>query len=1016
MSRAKGKPASQPQAAIPQPKAGHTRWEIGKKDVPLHMLIAPHMPFRGLHNDVVQALKPSLLEGWSGSYNMYVLEDKNGGTQLEVVDGNHRWTALCEMWHEGIITGEYMVGVAIFAKGTPDHVLMEKADSVNTTNAIFQHMTLTDKLFFIRQVLVRMDEARLAVAHKTIPADMIFQPDTVWDITPAKIHEYLYQNNQHSNTQKLVGLFRSVFGPLDYMKGNIERAVLNRPATLWNQLHWLNERSATWWAHFRNCMASSMTTLKARCETSEWQTLRISVVELDTEVKAFNPKQVDAEKVIVSAYKEVLKVTGLLVLNVVYPGVFNNDLYGQRSVAETRPKFEYILHRAFAYFAATGKLVTRDQYVAYRDEAASEEPFCRFKLWESLEKTRMGIDNTMAGIIWCTAWAAAYQRPILKCAWPACRNVAEPMQSSEVHACSVCFGSKKAAYRACQGCTSHAYDGQKPVFQAGGTFLEEPLHVCPTCFIHLSVRAAGQPQRILWPHPQLVPDTPIGTAECVRCWVGLGECNVHSTHHGHPHYKNNEETDLETLKPSTQKIFNEAKGRGIMPHIAKHLGDMNAHADQMTLSSILHELQLATLLGAKDLAGLWRAACFHNFLIPDMKMLEIDSAFAIEGRDPTEEFGLGLNDEDGNALVVISDAQVQVNAAMQRKTEETRKMALYKKSLSRSCKQVLAPLRWQSYHARRNNPEYKNAFDTMIFDPMYGASEQPTQDDFSKIRDMLHAMTKTNATALLFNNMMNFELWRKELEQTPPDRDTAPWHCDPWPLIVLRAVQRNRAPKTADYLKNRAEMCLVFRKAVKAEGGKKGRWTRQDGSFLLDQFARHVPEIVPANSNVWENYVPPGVQESLHDNEGKRVRKMAEKSRALCEKILLRFCPLPDGSSPAGKVFDFFAGTGVFGVAAKTLGMSYLGCEADSKVCALAQMRFGAVQQVLDSEDLSLACGKPQSTLMTHQVPVASMDAMMNYVSRTGEGCLPTVMVPKASSRSYYRYGYRARLTYTLPD
>ena len=297
----------------------------------------------------------------------------------------------------------------------------------------------------------------------------------------------------------------------------------------------------------------------------------------------------------------------------------------------------------------------------------------------------------------------------------------------------------------------------------------------------------------------------------------------------------------------------------------------------------------------------------------------------------------------------------------------------------------------------------------MIFDPMYGASEQPTQDDFAKIRDMLHAMTKINATARVFNNLMNFELWRKALEQDPPDRDTAPWHCDPYPLMVIRAVQRNRTPKTADYVKNRAEMCLIFRKSVKAEGGKKGKWARQDGSLLLEQFSRHVPEIVPANSNVWENYIPPGTQEALHDDDGKRVRKLAEKSRSLCEKVLLRFCPVKTESSPGGKVFDFFAGTGMFGVAAKTLGLHYIGTEMNARVCALGQMRLGAVQLVLDSEDLVLACGKPQATLMTHLVPVPGMDAMMNYVSRTEEGCLPTVMLPKPSSRSYYRYGLRGK-------
>ena len=188
MSKSKG-PKSVPQPALTTTRTGHAKYEQCKKDVPLHMLVAPSRPFRGLHHDSVQALKPILLPGWSGSYNMYVLEDRNGSSQLEVVDGNHRWTALMEMWKEGLITGDFMVGVVIFGKDTPDAVLMEKADSVNTSNEIFQHMTLTDKLFFLRQVLVRMDEARLALEKKSIPPGLLFQPGTVWDISPAKVHE-----------------------------------------------------------------------------------------------------------------------------------------------------------------------------------------------------------------------------------------------------------------------------------------------------------------------------------------------------------------------------------------------------------------------------------------------------------------------------------------------------------------------------------------------------------------------------------------------------------------------------------------------------------------------------------------------------------------------------------------------------------------------------------------------------------------------------------------------------------
>ena len=343
------------------------------------------------------------------------------------------------------------------------------------------------------------------------------------------------------------------------MKGNVERPVLNRPATLWNQLHWLNERSASWWVHFRNCMANAMTAFKARCETAEWKSSRIPSVELEQEVQAINPKHVDNERACVSANKDILKVTGLLVLNTVYPGVFVNELYGQRSDSEYRPKFEYILHRAVAHFAVTGKLATRDQYIAYKDEVASEEVFGRFKLWEELENMRRARDATMAGAIWCTTWGAEFSKPILGCAWPSCKRVGEDNRVGAVQTCGVCLGSKQAEYHACLACTKDAFEGQ-PVFQAGGTFAEENFTVCPTCFIHLSVRAVDGTQRLVWWHPQNVQDVSTATPDCIRCWVGLGQCNIHSTHRGQAHFKNSvEETAVEILPAATQKFIAQTK-------------------------------------------------------------------------------------------------------------------------------------------------------------------------------------------------------------------------------------------------------------------------------------------------------------------------------------------------------------------------------------------------------------------------------------------------------------------------
>ena len=452
-----------PAAVVTKVRApGQGQWEIGKRDVPLRLLIPPQRLFRGLHNDTVEALKPMLQTGWSSSFNMCALEDKSGGPNLEVIDGNHRLTALRELWTSGDIDGDYLVGVSVFKKETPDAVLMEKADSVNTANETYQQMTLVDKLYFLRQVFARMDEARLDLAKKTRPTNMIFQSGTVWDISAPKMHEYLYNNKNDSHTQKLVGLFRSFFGPADYFKGNIEQAVLNRIATLWNQLHWLNERSPTWWAYFRNALAKSVTAFNVRARSSDWKKVGIPAVELGVELNVFNTEQVVSGKVWIDVFKGVLKSTGLLVLNSVYPGVFLNKEYDEKSTQNFRPKFEYIAQRAFLHFAVTGKLATREQFLAYKDEVASEEVFSRFRLWETLENTRKAYDNTIAGSLWCTAWAAALQITIHRCAWPACRglledNEAKALASYNVQGCSVCM-----TYFACLDCTKTAFENNLP--------------------------------------------------------------------------------------------------------------------------------------------------------------------------------------------------------------------------------------------------------------------------------------------------------------------------------------------------------------------------------------------------------------------------------------------------------------------------------------------------------------------------------------------------------------------------
>ena len=936
-------------------KGGTAKWEKEKKDVPLRLLVRPSRPFRGLHLDIVEDMKELLRVHWSSSFNLLVLEDKNGSNFLEVVDGYHRFTALRELWTENVIDGEYLVGVAIFGKDTPESILLEAADTVNTSNATFQHMTLVDKLYFIRQVLMRMDESRLAETSKKLPDNYLFQEHTVWSISPAKMHEYLYKNKSDSNTQKLVGLFRSFFGPWDYQRCNVTQMPLLRIATVYNQLMWLNERPARWWAQFHNLMCNAMDSLNKRATTEDWKKHSIPKVEFDCDLKPFYDRIVGSKEAWVNTFTEVLKVTGLLTLKPVYPGIFLNDEYGQHSTELHRPKFAYILDRGLIHFAATGKLATREHYELYKLETQCNEVYGRYNLWARLEGTRQLFDDTVGGTLWCTAWSSSFAKPTDACAWPACRRMVEELASGDLQVCSVCCGSTKQVYRACVDCTKMAYDNKTPLFLAGTGFEQREITVCPICFYTLAIRAESTTWhtqgadsyqlRYCWPHPETVPDTSEGTKDCIRCWVGLGECNVHEFHRGKPFYRiTAEDISLDSLVPQTKERVTRFNGRTIFRHIVEKLGQTDILAEYMAFARILDELQLACLLPSKNVLGLWRAAAKENMLQPEMKLVDLDHALA-SGHGG----GGGAGEADAYAAQLAEDDSGGANEhTVQRaqQKEQARKLQIYKNCLHRpnACKQLLVPKQWQTYHTRRNQAEYKNQFDLFIFDPMYGALEQPTQDDFALLREMLYAMSKKNATAVLFNNMNNFDLWRKAIEQAPPDKDTAPWYCDPWPLVILRAIQRNRMPRTADYMKNRAEFAIIFRKAVRSEGGKKTRWSRADGSLLLEQFSRRHPEIQPANSNTWENYVPPGRHESLHDEKGTRVRPLAEKSRALCEMVLARFCPCDADKSATGRVFDFYAGTGVFAIAAKRMGIDYLGTEKEERVCLLAQMRLGVMK------------------------------------------------------------------------
>ena len=990
-----------------------------KRDIPLHLLDKPSAPYRGLHHDNIEKLKPLLEAKWQQSLSLSVSEDKAGGDRYEVVDGHHRWWALMELWNEGKISGDYLVSCVVYKRDTPDSVLMELAESVNAANVVFQKMTLLDKLLFIRQVLQRMDNAHVTLANKVLPPDLIMRAEAAWEHSPGTIHQYLYGNNKDTHTQKIVNIFRACFGPFDIRKENILRDPLDRAASLWNQLQWLNERSATWWAYYMNCISKCIKTYNVRVATPSWKREKMVELELDIELRPFTENSSEFASNRITQYADALHQNGFLVLNSLYPGILSmSERYGKGCTEMYRPYFEYILFRAIVVFAVTGKVVSRPQLELFRDEteAAVQNRYTRFSLFAALQDTRRSrIDSTIAGTHWCTLWANRLPESAERCAWPACKRLIENNAVVGLRPCDVCsvhLAKPAERYHACESCTKTAFSEKEPMFEAKDTFPEQKLCVCPTCFVSLLVRSGELPLKHLWSHPGALADTVLGVTFCIRCWAGWGTCNVHETHRGKPFFNTHEDARVESMAKLTRDVLTRVPGRLTLARIAEKLGQHSFQRHAQSLFENLDALTLACLLPTKtSVHHLWRAAAFNGYT-EGVTLQDLDD----EGpSDAAESSPMALEEDVAN--VEVGDPEATDRKL--RKDEHIRKKKLYEMSLQDPTKQkqMLCHGAWQTIHPLRNQPCYKGKIGLFFFDPMYAKAEQPSHDDFAKIRDMMQAMATPGAIAVVFNSFLNFDLWKRNLEEVPIDKNYAPWFADPNPLVVVRAGQRNRTPKPGSIVKNCCEYALILRQSVK-ESSRGTRWVRPEGGALLEQFGRMVPSIVPPNSNVWQNYVTPGVAESLHDDDGKRVRKLAEKSIALMWTLIARFLLLKSGDG----VFDFFAGTGVLGIAAKMHMVPYFGMEKEAKVAALAQMRLGAVSKIIDTPEMVRACGKHEGGLMTHtvtvrtcfflnvlypslQVPTPAPNAMMAFVSRAEEGILPTVMEPKSDRKSYTLHG-----------
>ena len=482
------------------------------------------------------------------------------------------------------------------------------------------------------------------------------------------------------------------------------------------------------------------------------------------------------------------------------------------------------------------------------------------------------------------------------------------------------------------------------------------------------MRANDMPLKHQWSHPSLLPDSGTGTAFCIRCQAGWGTCPDHALHRGKPHFNQTETVSF--LCERTKAVIDRLPGRLLLGTIALKLGQYRTQWVEHFYYLNLDALTLGCLLPTKTtVLQLWRAAVLSGFA-NELTLKDLNEE---GGEDVLENEPLRVED---NALDGEGEEDPAATERKWRKDEHARKKKFYEASIANPTrgKQMLTHGTWQSIHPLRNSTSYKGKIGLFFFDPMYAKAEQPTPDDFAKIRDMLQSMAVPGAIAVVFNSFLNFDLWKRNLEETPIDRTHAPWVADPVPLVIVRAEQRNRIPKPGSIIKNFCEYAIILRQSIK-DPSRGTRWVRPDGGSLLEQFARSVPEIQPPNSNVWQNYVTPGVAESLHDDDGNRVRMLAEKSVALMWTLINRFLLL--GSEDG--IFDFFAGTGVLGVAAKMCQVPYFGMEKDGKVAALAQMRLGAISKILDTPEMRASCGKAEGGLMTHRVTIPNCNLKRTY-------------------------------------
>lgn len=146
------------------------------------------------------------------------------------------------------------------------------------------------------------------------------------------------------------------------------------------------------------------------------------------------------------------------------------------------------------------------------------------------------------------------------------------------------------------------------------------------------------------------------------------------------------------------------------------------------------------------------------------------------------------------------------------------------------------------------------------------------------------------------------------------------------PIVIVRSRDKVfKAPRRG--LKNVVEYCVVAYRKPRNKKRSRGKGKGSHHSTYVTIKGSDVTAVYgPAASggwshNAWLDYLPPHKTWRLKDEQGRPVRKCAEKSVDFLIKMILCF------TKPHDLVLDPFAGTCTTGVAALAVNRRFVGCE-----------------------------------------------------------------------------------------